>query len=61
MHGQHGLAEKWYPFKESIWVPLVVVDPRMHKSHHGTRKDDFTLNIDLAPSYHSWCGEDSSK
>ena len=50
MHGEHGLAEKWYPFEESIRVPLIIVDPRMHTSQHGTRNDEFTLNIDLAPT-----------
>ena len=50
MHGEHGLAEKWYPYEESIRVPLVIVDPRMHKSQHGTRNDEFTLSIDLAPT-----------
>jgi len=50
MHGEHGLAEKWYPYEESIRVPLVIVDPRMHKSQHGSRNDEFTLNIDLAPT-----------
>jgi arylsulfatase A-like enzyme len=50
MHGEHGLAEKWYPYEESIRVPLVIVDPRMHQSQHGTRNDEFTLNIDLAPT-----------
>jgi len=50
LHGEHGLAEKWYPFEESIRVPLVIQDPRMPESHIGTRNDDFTLNIDLAPT-----------
>lgn len=50
MHGEHGLAEKWYPYEESIRVPLVIVDPRMHKSQHGSRNDEFTLSIDLAPT-----------
>lgn len=50
MHGEHGLAEKWYPYEESIRVPLVIVDPRMPKSKHGTRNDEFTLSVDLAPT-----------
>lgn len=50
MHGEHGLAEKWYPFEESIRVPLVIQDPRMPHSQRGNRNDDFTLNVDLAPT-----------
>ena len=49
-HGQHGLAEKWYAYEESIRVPLIVKDPRMPKSEVGTKHDEFTLNLDLAPT-----------
>src|SRR6056300_1645989 len=50
LHREHGLAEKWYPFEESIRVPLIVQDPRMPKNKHGTVSDKFTLNVDLAPT-----------
>jgi len=50
LHGEHGLAEKWYPFEESIKVPLVIVDPRMPKSYHGNTNFEWTLNVDLAPT-----------
>ena len=46
-HGEHGLADKWYPYEESIRVPLIVRDPRMPKTKHGTTNDDFVLNVDL--------------
>ncbi len=49
-HGEHGLADKWYPHEESIRVPLIVHDPRMSKSKQGQTNDDFTLNVDLAPT-----------
>ncbi len=49
-HGDHGLADKWYPHQESIRVPLIVSDPRMPKDKAGTTNDDFTLNVDLAPT-----------
>jgi len=49
-HGEHGLADKWYPHQESIRVPLIIHDPRMPKDKHGTTNDDFTLNVDLAPT-----------
>ena len=47
-HGSHGLAGKWYPFQESIRVPLIIYDPRMPKDKLGTLDDSLTLNIDLA-------------
>jgi arylsulfatase len=47
-HAEHGLAGKWYPHEESIRVPLIIQDPRMDPSHHGTTNDDFTLSVDLA-------------
>lgn len=47
-HGEHGLAGKWYPFQESIRVPLIVWDPRMPPTKRGTLDDSFTLNVDLA-------------
>jgi arylsulfatase len=50
LHGEHGLAEKWYPFEESIRVPLVIQDPRMPRHVQGTRIDKLTLNIDLTPT-----------
>ncbi|MBL8798453.1 MAG: sulfatase [Planctomycetia bacterium] len=49
-HGEHGLADKWYPHQESIRVPLIVRDPRTAKSKHGATNDAFTLNVDLAPT-----------
>ncbi len=27
-HGEHGLADKWYPYEEALRVPLIVRDPR---------------------------------
>jgi arylsulfatase A-like enzyme len=47
---EHGLADKWYPHEESIRVPLVIQDPRMPDRFRGTSIDEFTLNIDLAPT-----------
>jgi arylsulfatase A-like enzyme len=49
-HGEHGLADKWYPHQESIRVPLIIHDPRLNASKRGTTNDDFTLNVDLAPT-----------
>jgi len=49
-HAEHGLADKWYPHEESIRVPLIIHDPRMPKDQQGKTNDDFTLNVDLAPT-----------
>lgn len=49
-HAEHGLADKWYPHEESIRVPLVIHDPRMPSERKGETRDDFTLNVDLAPT-----------
>jgi arylsulfatase A-like enzyme len=49
-HAEHGLADKWYPYQESIRVPLIVLDPRLPKEKRGQTSDAFTLNVDLAPT-----------
>ena len=49
-HGEHGLADKWYPHEESIRVPLIIRDPRLPKSKAGGTNDDFALNVDIAPT-----------
>lgn len=49
-HGEHGLADKWYPYEESIRVPLIVWDPRMANEKRDTTDDHVTLNVDLAPT-----------
>ncbi len=49
-HGEHGLADKWYPHEESLRVPLIVRDPRMGPEKNGRTNDEFVLNVDLAPT-----------
>ncbi|MGJ8655682.1 MAG: sulfatase family protein [Akkermansiaceae bacterium] len=49
-HGEHGLADKWYPHQESIRVPLIVRDPRMPEGVRSKTDDRFALNVDLAPT-----------
>jgi arylsulfatase A-like enzyme len=49
-HGEHGLADKWYPFEESIRVPLIIRDPRLPKEKQGMERPEQTLNVDLAPT-----------
>jgi len=55
-HGEHGLADKWYPYEESIRVPLIVRDPRLPASNRGKTNDDFVLNVDLAPAILAFAG-----
>jgi len=55
-HAEHGLADKWYPHEESIRVPLLIQDPRMPDHVKGTVNNEFTLNIDLAPTLLSAAG-----
>lgn len=45
-----GLADKWYPYEESIRVPLIVRDPRLPASRRGLVTEVFGLNIDVAPT-----------
>lgn len=55
-HAEHGLADKWYPYDESIRVPLIVRDPRLAASNRGKTSDEFVLNADLAPTILSAVG-----
>jgi arylsulfatase len=59
-HGEHGLADKWYPYEESIRVPLIVRDPRLKSrgkaGKRGSVNDDMVLNADLAPTILAYAG-----
>ena len=46
--GEHGMADKWLMYEESIRTPLIVYDPRQPAA--GRRRTEMTLNIDLAPT-----------
>jgi arylsulfatase len=56
-HGEHGLADKWYPYEESIRVPLIVHDPRLSPKQGNIVNDEFVLNIDIAPSIVAAAGQ----
>ena len=45
-----GLADKWYPYEESVRVPLVVRDPRLPARRRGVTRDQLALNLDVAPT-----------
>jgi len=54
-YGEHGLSvERRLAYEESIRMPLLVRYPRMIKQ--GTVRDEFALNIDLAPTLLSMAG-----
>lgn len=53
-HGEHGLADKWYPYEESIRVPLIIRDPRDQR--RGKIRDEMVLNVDLAPTILGFAG-----
>ena len=46
--GERGLAGKWYPYEESIRVPLIIYDPRQKGTNEPIA--DIALNIDIAPT-----------
>jgi arylsulfatase A-like enzyme len=46
-NGEHGFAGKWLGHEESLRIPLIVYDPRMHRKG---RSQAMTLNIDLQPT-----------
>lgn len=54
--GEHGLADKWYAYEESLRVPLIVYDPRQPAAKRGTTNDDWVLNVDMAPTFCSLAG-----
>jgi len=49
-HGEHQLADKWYPYEESVRVPLIIYDPRLNNDKRNTSNDKLVLNIDIAPT-----------
>lgn len=49
-HGEHLLADKWYPYEESIRIPLIIHDPRIKKNKRNIREKSIALNIDIAPT-----------
>lgn len=54
--GEHGLADKWFMYEESIRVPLIIYDPRHSSPPQGRTVDAMALNIDIAPTILDWAG-----
>ena len=49
-HGDKQLADKWYPYEQSIRVPLIMRDPRLPVGRRGSTNDAMVLNVDVAPT-----------
>ncbi len=56
--GEHGLAGKWYGHEESLRVPLIIYDPALPVKEKGKRRNDYVLNIDIAPTILDYAGVD---
>ena len=54
--GEHGLADKWLMYEESIRDPLIVIDPRLPASRQNVRANEMTLNVDFAPTLLDYAG-----
>ena len=54
--GEHGLAGKWFPYEESVRVPLFIYNPAEKKKYSGATIDKVVLNIDIAPTILSFAG-----
>ena len=48
--GEHGLAEKWFPYEEGLRVPLIIRYPPITDARKGSVVDAQALNIDIAPT-----------
>lgn len=51
---EHGMADKWLMYEESIRTPLVVYDPR--QPARGRTRTEMSLNIDVAPTLLDFAG-----
>jgi arylsulfatase A-like enzyme len=54
--GDRGLADKWFPYEESIRVPLFIADLRMPAKRQARSIDSMALNIDVAPTLLDYAG-----
>lgn len=48
--GEHGLADKFLMYEESIRTPLLIEDPLLPSDRRGRKVAEMTLNVDLAPT-----------
>ncbi|MEX2171104.1 MAG: sulfatase [Pirellulales bacterium] len=59
--GDRGWAGKWFAHEASIRVPLIIYDPRMPRDQAGKVREEFALNIDLAPTVLDFAGLEPSE
>jgi arylsulfatase A-like enzyme len=59
--GKHGLSGKWYGYRSSVRVPMIIYDPLVPDSARGQRRDNMALNIDIAPTILDLAGIDIPK
>ncbi|MHC4131209.1 MAG: sulfatase/phosphatase domain-containing protein [Planctomycetota bacterium] len=52
--GEHGLFDKRFMYDESLRIPLLVRYPKQIKA--GSVSEDFTLNVDFAPTFLDYPG-----
>jgi arylsulfatase A-like enzyme len=48
--GEHGLAGKWLMYEASIRVPMLIHFPRFPEAIRGTRRQEITTHLDIAPT-----------
>jgi arylsulfatase A-like enzyme len=54
--GEHGLAGKWFPYEESVRIPLFIFNPLEKEKNKGRRIKSIALNIDIAPTIIAFAG-----
>jgi arylsulfatase A-like enzyme len=54
--GEHGLAGKWFPYEESVRIPLFIYNPMEKEENRGRRIESIALNIDIAPTILTFAG-----
>jgi arylsulfatase A-like enzyme len=54
--GEHGLAGKWFPYEESVRIPLFIFNPLEKEKNKGRRIRSIALNIDIAPTIIAFAG-----
>lgn len=59
--GARGLAGKWFGHETSIRIPLIIHDPRLPISQHGTSREAMALMIDFHPTLLDWAGLSASQ
>lgn len=54
--GNRGFAGKWSHYEESLRIPMIIYDPRLHKSKSGKTSEKIALNIDIPVTILNYAG-----